>query len=308
MLWEVKRLPAPGTEKTVLPQALQGPALSVWLAGEQEYCLNPEAVLCDAASREILFYPLAEGSAYLRNAWYMVRRKRPIVPAPSNAPMPDKYRSGDKRAIIYATYLRPWVLERAWATPGQVPHICDLGIIPDSLALPRPRLKVVGKQAPLLPSRGYERAWEWYIRGHVVSRHAVRIIIQFMTACCGKSRREEVVEESVPRVPREARASDMALASLHSILDEVGKQPQGDCKPQHEQGSAADGDEETRMTRAVPPELMDGGVWEDFCQTNKKSKFWFGSNFEERGSKTYQKDFLPYFSKSGQRPIEEPTR
>ena len=42
------------------------------------------------------------------------------------------------------------------------------------------------------------RGWRWYVRGHVVSQHAKRIIIQFMAACCGKSTRDNQADADLP--------------------------------------------------------------------------------------------------------------
>ena len=47
--------------------------------------------------------------------------------------------------------------------------------------------------------RSYEVAWRTYIRGHVVSRHAKQITVQFMAACCGKSKRADVDAEDITR-------------------------------------------------------------------------------------------------------------
>ncbi len=76
---------------------------------------------------------------------------------------------------------------RRFATPD-VPHLAELDLVPGS-PLPAGRARLRGKQ-PWAPDAGrsYELSWRWYIRGHVVSQHAKRIIVQFMAACCGKSK------------------------------------------------------------------------------------------------------------------------
>ena len=101
--------------------------------------------------------------------------------------MPNKYNNPEQQAKLFSVYLRPWVLIQEWAVRGHVPHLCDL-----NLALHH---RLSGKvRAP----RSYTLAWQRYINGHVVSRHAARIIVQFMTACYGKSRKEVgTSEESV---------------------------------------------------------------------------------------------------------------
>ena len=36
-------------------------------------------------------------------------------------------------------------------------------------------------------SRSFAASWSWYVRGHIVSRHQQRLIVQFMSACPGKT-------------------------------------------------------------------------------------------------------------------------
>ena len=57
--------------------------------------------------------------------------------------------------------------------------------------------RIRGKKivADPLPSRSYAMAWHQYIQGGVVSRHQVRIIREFMNANCGRSKRQDIVEE-----------------------------------------------------------------------------------------------------------------
>ena len=59
-------------------------------------------------SCDVLFYPAqAGGSQDLRNTFYMSRRRRPMVPAPTSCPMPDKQRSSERRDRLYLLYLQP---------------------------------------------------------------------------------------------------------------------------------------------------------------------------------------------------------
>ena len=75
----------------------------------------------------------------------------------------------------------------------EVPHLSQLDVVP--------RRRLTGKQTVLADEAGSERsfanAWKWYIRGNVVSRHAQRLIVQFMSVNCGKSTRDrEQMEET----------------------------------------------------------------------------------------------------------------
>jgi hypothetical protein len=98
--------------------------------------------------------------------------------------MPDSKQDVEDKAKLYSVYLRPWVLDRSLATP-EVPHISDLDVLPDTVPL-RKRVRGTSTGIPGA-TRSYELSWRWYIRGHVVSQHAARLIVQFMAACCGKS-------------------------------------------------------------------------------------------------------------------------
>ena len=240
MLWDVQRLPPPNKKPWMISaEEHQAVPLSVWLE-EGKYQLNPAAVQY-YRSKDMLFYPTVRGNAFLRDTWFMVRRRRPMVPAPSNTPMPDKYRSPEQRARLYSVYLRAWTLEATWATTGKVPHICDLNLLPMQRDVAASRRRLRSKQSRPGPVRSYAQAWQWYMEGHVVSRHAVRIIVQFMSACCGKSRREDENEEERARQPREMRSNDLALTRLHAILDEIGSKSQKVSNSVQSDASDSDG-------------------------------------------------------------------
>ena len=127
----------------------------------------------------------------LRNVWYMRRRKRPIVPAPTTTPMPDGAPTTEDKYLRYSVYMRPWVLDREFARDHYVPHLADLDIVPN-------RRRLRSKTRGLAPGdeRSYTKAWKWYIAGKVVSRHATHIIRQFHALNCGKSRSKDDEEGS----------------------------------------------------------------------------------------------------------------
>ena len=177
----------------------------------------------------------------------MQRRLRPMVPSPCNTPMPDKYRSEDYRGRLYSVYLRPWTLHKPWAS-RHVPHICDLNWVPRRIPIEQVRRRLRGKNAAPtdVPTRSYAAAWRQYIEGGVVSRHAQRLIVQFMSANCGKSRRQDIAEEETARKEKDCPPNEVALTRLHQILDELG---QGNAAPKSKRKSAqqareADSDEE----------------------------------------------------------------
>ena len=140
-----------------------------------------------------LFFPFIPGDVQLRNLWYMERRNRPMVPAPSNTPMPDKQPDGEGKAKLFSLYMRPWTLDPSIATE-EVPHIANLDRVQRStscvLEAADPgavRRRVTSKAN--IPS--FAAAWSQYVRGNVVSQHAARLITQFMAACCGRSSKRD---------------------------------------------------------------------------------------------------------------------
>ena len=129
--------------------------------------------------------------------------------------MPDRCRNKQQQGRLYSLYCRPWVLKAEWASDPHVPYICDLNVVPSTRK----------EQEPL---RDYAAAWNEYIHCHVVSRHAQRMIVQFMAANCGRSKKQE--DAAAPQEPRTDHCPPNALAlqHLHKILDEVGR-PGSEC-------------------------------------------------------------------------------
>ena len=71
------------------------------------------------------------GDVQFLNVWYMCRRKRPMVPARTGTPMPEKEHEANIKAI-FSVCLRPWVLDVSYAT-DEVPQLltwteCLLGL------------------------------------------------------------------------------------------------------------------------------------------------------------------------------------
>ena len=231
MLWEVKILPKPAHRKTASQQSdgdlpLKPPELTTWndtlLEDESKgFSLNPEAEEFYRDSGHILFYPeLSKGAEDLRNTFYMQRRRRPMVPAPASCPMPDKQRSGERRERLYLVYLQPWVLQSSWAVPGIVPHICSLNKVEDQ------------SSAESTCMYSYSEAWKKYISQNIVSRHAHRIIVQFMAACCGKSKTSDPQPEvAAPGNTRDCPPSDLLLSQVHALIDALGSSTARRVKP-----------------------------------------------------------------------------
>ena len=218
MLWECKPLPKPPSK------------LSVAL-GEDDYEPNT-----DAESDDIVFFAAdIPGVVNFRKRWYLQRRHRPMVPAPTNTPMPDQAKQQDKKYLLLSLYMRPWTLQRDWATP-HVPHLTDLGAVPVS----GPRGADDDDALWLVhPVRSYEDSWRWYIRGHVVSLHAKRLIVQFLAACCGRSSTRDEDDSELDAKRQSSLLipdNNVSLERIHSIIDGMSSE---DAAPKPHKATSA---------------------------------------------------------------------
>ena len=265
MLWDVMRLPTPCLTEDKRRQG--PPALTIWEVRPDiengvlgEYVLNPVAVQYYARFEDVLFYPDTPGRLNLRHTWYMQRRKRPMTPAPTGTPMPDGHMDAEKKSKLFSVYLRPWTLCSSWATAGRVPHITDLNL----LVKPRRRCVVKTTVEEATETRSYEQAWRKYIRGQVVSRHALQIIVQFMSACCGKSSRDADVEEESARQSRICPPNEVQLERLHKIVDDLGEGISKDRGKKHkaEEEEASDEDDHKHRSAQMQDALhTTAGLW-----------------------------------------------
>ena len=71
--------------------------------------------------------------------------------------------------------------------------------------------------------RSFRKTWKTYIRGGIVSEHAKRIIVNFVSACCASARRDSDDEEDTK--PDEAAPLPVPgmLLSLSSVQRLVGQ-------------------------------------------------------------------------------------
>jgi len=99
-----------------------------WEAGV-DYEVREEANL----EPDIVVLPELEEMQSFRHRWILRRRKRPMVPAPSHTPMPDKETTKEGKGRLFSLYMRPWVLDRRFAS-RHVPHIADLDVVFDKEA------------------------------------------------------------------------------------------------------------------------------------------------------------------------------
>jgi len=94
----------------------------------------PGSNIVSAADGSTVLFPPTSGENAPHKHFYMRRRIRPMVPAPTNTPMPSKETNSEKKGRLYCLYMRPWVLDFNYAT-CEVPHITLLNCVPDKVRL-----------------------------------------------------------------------------------------------------------------------------------------------------------------------------
>ena len=101
----------------------------VILEAGTDYKVREEANL----QPDIVVLPELKEMQSFRHRWILRRRKRPMVPAPTHTPMPDKEATKEGKSRLFSLYMRPWVLDRRFAS-RHVPHIADLDVVFDKEA------------------------------------------------------------------------------------------------------------------------------------------------------------------------------
>jgi len=140
-----------------------GSSFSIWVLQFQLLRKWPLAtmkggVVIAPDCKDRVAYPLVPGDVQLQDKFYMRRRLRPMVPAPSHTRMPHQESSAEGKARLYSLYLRPWVLRDADAT-HEVPHLANLGHTPGL----RHGMKKPDPVRPYCIS-SFLQSWRWYIR------------------------------------------------------------------------------------------------------------------------------------------------
>ena len=135
-------------------------------------------------------FPDAPSTAQLRDHYVLVRNKRPLIPAPTSTPMPKSQKTVEERCRILSVYLRPWVLDRSYASE-HVPHLVDLHKVISTVLANKPKTRATSKRAQIADSRevegSYTTSWDDYRTGHVVSEHAARTIRNFLSTQLAES-------------------------------------------------------------------------------------------------------------------------
>ena len=112
-------------------------------------------------------------------------------------------------------YMRPWTLNTAWHTVD-VPFLGRLAIPQDSASEGGSLVAPTTDAITVSATRSHTQTWNWYIRGHVVSKTSRQYIINLLNACCIQNpteHKEESDEEEQQRESSEESDGDGARAS-----------------------------------------------------------------------------------------------
>ena len=182
-----------------------------------------------------VLFPNRPGTEILHEHWILHKRSRPMVPAPGRTRMPEQIakdpafpaHAKQERGRLFSVYMRPWTLCSEFAC-DHVPLLRDLNVVPGTaISSDAPRTRMRKKMLPAwVCRRNFAEAWQWYLRGNIVSRHQQRIIVQFMSLNCGRSSTRDVESEAKPRrLPHE---DDNALSNnalcverVHNVITEM---------------------------------------------------------------------------------------
>ena len=110
------------------------------------------------------------------------------------------------------------------------------------------RRRLRGKQAfEMKSARSFSESWAWYVRGHVVSRQAQRHIVQFLAACCGKSKtRDDCIpkEEDDCAKDRILPPNAITLERVHHILDAMAGEEKSEVTTSKQRKDLPDSEDE----------------------------------------------------------------
>ena len=151
-------------ENAALPAATPGTHYIVSDTDRQSYIVFPDLPLMQT----------------VRHRWVLVRQSRPDVPQPIRTPFLKKTMELEERGRILSLYLRPWTLLRDHATP-HVPHLSDLDVVLTSVLAHKKRHTGKQRGVAVPPvQRSFAEAWDDYRKNHIVSKHALQLIRNFV--------------------------------------------------------------------------------------------------------------------------------
>ena len=169
-----------------------------------------------AEGQSYVAFPQIEGDTTFRHCYALVPRATPHVPVFTSSPMPTRKMDIERRSMLLSAYYRPWTLIMAASQERVCPYAGTLDMVPSST-----RLR--GKQ---MKERSYRRAWRWYVRGHVVSKTAVRVIKRALMQIPadsqeGRERDDENATADIEPLPADADVS-LSSSDLREMLRRSG--------------------------------------------------------------------------------------
>ena len=183
----------------------------------EHFAVNEEYIssLPPVTRERMLLFPNLPVLHRFRHEWMLRKRCRPVVPCPEASPLPHKSHSQNERARICSIYLRPWVLIPELSS-AHVPSLRNLDVVTHAR-----RTRLTRKQSSS-EVRNMRQAWKTYVRGHIVSRHAARIIQNFLMAVCAQGRNHDKEDEQ--DVEKAQQVEEMPLGTVtvdrvHEIID-----------------------------------------------------------------------------------------
>ena len=75
-----------------------------------------------------------------------------------------------------------------------------------------------------ISSRSFRKSWKHYVRGNIVTEHARRLIINFLSACCTTSRTEsddEQEEQIAPEEPHDLPGMQLSSSAVHRLIQQA---------------------------------------------------------------------------------------
>ena len=97
------------------------------------------------------------------------------------------------------------------------------------------------------------------IRGHVVSRHAKQLIVQFMAACCGRSSQNDLADnddQNQEAASNELPDNELSLQRIHAIIDGMSREDE-------ESAASKKASRLGKQAKEFPEDLPDDDVPED---------------------------------------------
>ena len=145
---------------------------------------------------------------------YFIRRVAPLVPYPTSTPLPKADMAEADQARILNVYLRPWTLAIEDASL-HVPHLKALDK-PISDRSMKPTHRYTSKTA--VGRRCHALAWRDYLKYHVVSDHAKRVILNFLAAAeCTPDEPDETHPEGAPVPSQDVDTSWIDASTIHRL-------------------------------------------------------------------------------------------